>query len=506
LIVRLRKRVAGLSTGALALAAAGVVALGAGAAGPAGAVAPLAVQAPDSALTTAAGPYDCATPPPVHYYAYYHCYSPQDVASAYGIDAVHASGDYGQGQTIVLVDAYGSPTAASDLHYFWQTFYGGAPAFKPNFDEVYPQGAPDYSNTNGQGLSGPSAAANWSGEATLDIEWAYATAPKAHIVLLAVPPAETEGVQGLPNLFKAISWAVNTYPAGTVFSQSFGVDEPTFGGAAATQTAKLDQVYQAAAAKGDTVFASSGDNGTTGTSKQQKEQRSFSYPTVGWPASSPWVTAAGGTQLQYGWRWDPSSDPSTPGYFDSSSGSRSEPVWNEAFLPAASGGGPSAIYSQPPWQSADPAVGAAIPGDHRGVPDISWNAAVNGGVLVYITAYPSYQRSGWHVYGGTSAASPQLAGVIALANEQLPSGDHVGFLNPKLYKIGASDPSAFFDVTPGQYGIYTLKNNTLGANPDGSTPSGGVPGWSTAQGWDMTTGFGSPNVPNFVADLVAASK
>jgi subtilase family serine protease len=240
--VRLGKCAAGLSAGAVALAVAAVVALGAGVTRSAGSVTPLAVQAPDSALTTAAGPYDCATPPPVFDYKYYHCYTPQDIASAYGIDAVHANGDYGQGQTIVLVDAYGSPTAASDLNYFWQTFYGGSAAFKPNFDEVYPQGAPDYNNTNSQGLSGPSAAANWTGEATLDIEWAYATAPQAHIVLLAVPPAETEGVQGLPNLFKAISWAINTYPAGTVFSQSFGIDEPTFGGAAATQTAKFDQV------------------------------------------------------------------------------------------------------------------------------------------------------------------------------------------------------------------------------------------------------------------------
>ncbi len=274
-MTRAKRRLAGVGVAAAAVAATAIAAFGSGTAMSAARVNSLAVQAPDSALTTAAGPYDCATPAPVHYYAYYHCYSPQDIAAAYGIDKVHgtdsSAGDWGQGQTIVLVDSYGSPTAASDLNYFWQTFYKADPNLKPNFDEVYPQGKPNYSNTNGQGVSGPSAAANWSGEATLDIEWAYATAPKAHIVLLAVPPAETLGVQGFPNLFKAISWAINTYPAGTIFSQSFGVAEPTFGGAAATQTAKFDQVYQAAAAKGDTVLASSGDNGTTGTSKQAKE-------------------------------------------------------------------------------------------------------------------------------------------------------------------------------------------------------------------------------------------
>ncbi len=212
--------------------------------------------------------------------------------------------------------------------------------------------------------------------------------------------------------------------------------------------------------------------------------------------------------MQYGWTWAPTTDPSTAGYFKSTDtpGSRNEPVWNEAWLPAASGGGPSAIYPEPSWQQADSAVSGAIPGNHRGVPDISWNAAVNGGVLVYITAFPSYQRSGWHVYGGTSAASPQLAGVVALADAQLPPSKHVGYLNPKLYAIGKTDSTAFFDVRPGSYGIYDLKNNTLDANPNGSTPAGGVDGWPTTDGWDMTTGFGSPDVPNFVADLVAASQ
>ncbi|MBO0683015.1 MAG: hypothetical protein J2P45_07665, partial [Candidatus Dormibacteraeota bacterium] len=159
-------------------------------------------------------------------YATFHCYTPTDIANAYGLSqfmGAHA-GDpaaLGAGQTIVLVDAYGSPTAAADLKFFHDTFFPKAPA--PNFDQVYPNGILTYNNTAaGNGLSGPSAAAGWSGEATLDIEWAYAMAPLAHIVLMATNPAETLGVQGLPNMFKAISDAIDTYPAGTVFSQSFG--------------------------------------------------------------------------------------------------------------------------------------------------------------------------------------------------------------------------------------------------------------------------------------------
>lgn len=478
---------------------------------------PLAIQAPDTQARTAGGSAACTSPDPVHTYAFYHCYTPADITAAYGVDAVHTAGDLGQNQTIVLVDSYGSPTAASDLKFFHDTFYPGLP--NPNFTQVFPQGTPDFNNTaHGNGMSGSSAAANWSGEATLDIEWSYAIAPDAHIVLLAVPPAETEGVQGFPNLFKAIEQAIQTYPAGTIFSQSFGVTEQTFGGAEQTQTAMFDRVYKDAAAKGDTVFASSGDNGSLGVAKPHRDGTSYSTPTDGWPASSPWVTSAGGTQLQYGWTWDPTSSTpylsdgsQNPAYFNYLTSGNSEAVWNESYLPAATGGGPSAIYSLPSWQSAQSGV---IGGNARGVPDLSWNAAVNGGVLVYITAFPNYQRSGWHVYGGTSAASPQLAGVIALANEQMPTGHHVGFLNQKLYTIGDTAGSStstfsgtgdFRDIVPQTYGIYTLQNNVLGANPDGSTPTGGVAGWPTLSGWDMTNGFGTPRAAQFIADLVAAS-
>jgi subtilase family serine protease len=472
---------------------------------------PLSVQAPETPSQNAAGPNACTAPTPdpsgsTKTYAFYHCYTPQDIAAAYGVDQVHSTGNMGQGQTIVLVDSYGSPTAAQDLNFFYQTFYAGKsinghayPA--PNFNEVYPQGQPDYSNV-GNGQSGSAGAAGWSGEATLDIEWAYAIAPAAHIVLLAVPPAETEGVQGFPNLFKAIQWAIDNYPAGTIFSQSFGVTEQTFGGAAQNQTARFDAVYKNAAAKGDTVLASSGDDGTSGVNKQQRDSRIYPYATAGWPATSPWVTAVGGTQLQYGWTWNPSSaDPTSAGYFDWTSGGNSEPVWNEAWLPAATGGGPSAIYPRPAWQDG---VASAIPGNARGVPDVSWDAAVDGGVLVWITAFPTYQRPGWHVYGGTSASSPQMAGVVALVNAaraDLQKGP-IGHLAPILYTLPASD---FRDVVPMSFGSvpWVLDNNTDAPNPDGTTAAGGVDGWSTTSGWDMTNGFGTPHVPALVSDLAA---
>ena len=473
-----------------------------------------AVQAPESAVASAgAVTPDCTTPAPTVHYSYLHCYGPDQIRSAYGVDQLGdpttGTGNLGAGQTIVLVDSYGSPTAAHDLQYFHDTYFPNLPS--PNFSEVYPNGyLPDYANTTANGMSGPSAAAGWTGEATLDIEWAYSIAPRAHIILLAVPPAETEGVQGFPNLFKAISDEIAATPAGTEFSMSFGVDEPTFGGAGATQTAKFDSVFQQGIAKGDTFFASSGDNGSTGTSKQHKDTTTDSYPTVGWPASSPYVTGVGGTQLQYGWTWDPTSDTPfdtsgqyNPAYFGATSGGDQNVVWNESWAGIGTGGGESAIYPRPSYQSTV----ATGDGNHRLVPDVAWNAAVNGGVLVYITAYPSYQRPGWHLYGGTSAASPQLAGLTALAESaRVAAGRSAGLgnIDPQLY----AHPNWFTDVVPVKEGTAAsgvLDNNQMWVtNADGSVSPGPVPGFPTTTGYDATTGLGTPWAPNYVTGLAGS--
>lgn len=479
------------------------------------------VSAPASTFVSAAPSDAACVLPDGSGDLYYHCYTPQQIRSAYGVDKVAplASGaqNYGQGQTIVLVDSYGSPTAASDLQHFHDTFFANLP--NPSFQEIYPLGNPQYQacNGKGRGQSGQCAAASWTGEATLDIEWAYSIAPEANIILLAVPPAETEGVQGFPNLFKAISGEIAALPSGTVFSMSFGVTEQTFGGAAAAQTAKFDAVFKQGLAKDDNFFTSAGDNGTQGAAKQQKGTAAYSYPTQGWPASSPYVVSVGGTQLMDGWTWDPTSnDPSTAGYFNSTPGGDSQAVWNESWAPIATGGGASAIYPRPSWQAG------VVPGlgNARIVPDTSWNAAVNGGVDVYITAYPEYNCGNstgcWTFYGGTSAASPQTAAVVALANAARASAGKapLGFLDPILYSgLGAS--SAYTDIVPehlgsapatfagsdvGVAGTVTKSAGDLVDNQLWEVP---VAGYQTTTGYDATTGWGVPNAPAFVAGLLA---
>jgi len=460
-----------------------------------------AVRAPGGPVAAQAGTFSCQQPA-----ATIHCYTPETIRSAYGVDQLPEKGD---GQTIVLVDSYGSPTAQQDLQTFHDTFFPNEP--DPSFEEIF-QGPNGFSNSNGNGQSGSAGAAGWAGEATLDIEWAYAIAPHAHIVLLAVPPAETEGVQGLPNLFKAVSWAVDTYPAGTVFSMSFGITEQTFGGAAQEQAARFDAVFQQGIAKGDSFFSSSGDDGTLGAAKQHRDTATYPYPTVGWPASSPYVTAVGGTQLQDGWTWNPTSDVPfladgsfNPAYFASTAGGHRDYVWNESWLPAATGGGPSAIYGRPSWQAN------VLPGqgDHRLVPDVAWNAAVNGGVLVYISAYPDYNGpAGFYIYGGTSAASPQVAALTALANERRAAAAKppIGNANTAIY---ASGGTWFTDVTPGSEG--TAASGRLVDNRDWDFNGAGaavtpdpVTGWPTLAGFDLTTGWGTPWAPGYVAGIAGS--
>ena len=461
--------------------------------------------------------------------SWFHCYTPQGIRSAYGVDAVPpvSSGgatvpDYGQGQTIVLVDAYGSPTAASDLQHFHDTFFPALPA--PDFQQIFPLGDPQYHNAcHGKGLSGSCAAAGWSGEATLDIEWAYSIAPEAHIVLLAVPPAETEGVQGFPNLFKAISGEIAATPPGTVFSMSFAATEQTFGGAAAAQTAKFDQVFQAGLARHDNFFAAAGDSGTSNASKPHREGTIYPYPTAQWPASSPYVVAVGGTQLQDGWTWNPSSNTAftsagalNPAYWAWINGGDSQAAWNESWGPIATGGGASVIYPRPSWQQGvDPGYG-----NHRLVPDTAWNAAVNGGVDVYITAYPEYNCGNatgcWTIYGGTSAATPQTAALVALANtaRAAQGKQPIGFLDPILYQdgVGAADytdivpqhygsaPKTFAGAQVGVTGPVIKSAGDLEDNQLWQVPTAGYP---VTSGYDAATGWGTPKAPAFVSALAA---
>jgi subtilase family serine protease len=457
---------------------------------------PMIAVAPDEPAQFEDETPACTSPDPVHTFAFSHCYTPAQVWDAYGVKRLHDEGTNGAGETIVIVDAYGSPTALDDLKFFSSTF--GLP--DPDLTIIHPTGTPTFSSA----MHGVQA--GWAFETSLDLQWAHAIAPHAKLVLIATNPAETEGVQGFPTMFIGEQLAVTRFP-GSVMSQSFAATEQSFHDAAAVQVDKFQQIYEQAVTNRVTVFGSSGDSGTANVDKQL---RVFPFPTVNWPSSDPLVTSAGGTWLQFGWKWSPtvtaetfftclaSGTPSGTCFaaylkFTTAPG-RVEAVWKEDWLPAATGGGRSILFPTPSFQSG---LSATLLEGSRGLPDVSWNAAVNGGVLVF-TSFPGV-RVGWHVVGGTSASSPQLAALVALAN-QLAHGQgkpSVGYLNPILYLLPSRD---FRDIVPQTFGtgdgVVTLNSNKQFGS--------GIDGMATTAGWDLTTGFGSPKAYDFVHDLANA--
>jgi subtilase family serine protease len=207
-----------------------------------------------------------------------------------------------------------------------------------------------------------------------------------------------------------------------------------------------------------TYLSSSGDNGATDY-KDINGKIIASVPTTGFPTDSPWVTSVGGTTLIR-----------TGSTF-------SEQAWDN------SGGGFSRFYKTPDYQQTLPATDQQQLQGRRGVPDVAGAANPSTGLVIY-------QAGQWQMVGGTSAAAPLWAGIVALANQM--AGHPLGFINPALYKLGESSTYArdFRDITVGN-------NTNTAAN---------VRGYPAVTGWDPVTGWGAPLADNLVPDLIAAMK
>jgi subtilase family serine protease len=382
------------------------------------------------------------------------CFSPEQVQTFYDLNPLYAKGFTGKGETIIIIDSFGSPTIKHDLQVFDQTF--GLPD-PPKFDVEYPLGQVTIDPGNSDQVG-------WEGETTLDVEWAHTVAPGANIVLLVSPVSETEGVQGFPQ-FEQLSIYAMDHKLGQVISQSFGASEPTLVGDPCNEGLGTGQdllkdydqkVFQRAVTEHITVLASSGDDGATDV--DCSENNTYNYPIVGWPASDPLVTAVGGTKLFLK---------------DKAGDYGSERTWNE--LGGASGGGLSQFYAEPEWQKNLPNQGALK--GKRAIPDVSWGAAVN---FPFYHTYPG-DLVGWSGIGGTSAASPQWAGLVAIADQM--AGKPLGFLNPALYTLAGK---GFHDITTGDNGLD------------------GVAGFQAGPGWDMATGWGTPDAAVLLPQLIKA--
>jgi subtilase family serine protease len=374
------------------------------------------------------------------------CYSPQQIRRAYGVDALTDAGIVGKGETIVIIDSYGSPTISEDLKAFDKGY--GLPD-PPSFKILSPLGTVPFDPTN-------STQVGWAAEATLDVEWAHAMAPGAAIVLMTSPVAETEGVQGLPEFLALERYAVENH-LGNVISQSWAATENTLLDAAGRKiVGQMEDFYKFASARRVTVLASAGDSGSS--NPELDGVTLYPYPTVNYPSSSPWVTAVGGTSLyasiegQYGY----------------------ELVWNEQG--GAGGGGISQLFDEPDYQVVSlPTSTSQQLGGKRGLPDVSYNADPYTGILIYLSFFGP-DAAGYYDIGGTSEGSPQWAGIVADLNQY--AGQPVGFLNPGLYALGGL----------GEFGKYG-RDITVGGNGLNN-----VPGYYAGPGWDPASGWGTPNL------------
>src|SRR5215472_6119551 len=395
------------------------------------------------------------------------CYNPAQIQQAYNLRALYSRGITGKGATIVIIEAYGSPTIARDLRTFDST--EGVPN-PPSVRIIRPAGKVPAFNPNNANMVG------WASETTLDVEWAHTIAPGARILLVETPGGGKTGAVSMDQIVTAEKYVIRHHLGG-VISQSFVATEQAIGSAAVR---KLRGAYLAASAGHVTVLAGSGDSGATGFASDQ--QHYYTHRVTSWPASDPLVTAVGGTRLNL-----------------DASGNRNsaDTVWNDTYSrtanqlvngnngpnPLAAGGGKSVIFGRPSYQNKV----RGVVGSHRGVPDISMSAACTGAVNVYQSF--GGEPVGWYALCGTSEATPMFAGIVALADQL--AGHPLGLINPALYKMAAEHSRGLVSVRSG--------NTTVSFRQGGRSRT--VHGYGARAGYNLAAGLGTVNAQYFVPEL-----
>ena len=425
-------------------------------------------------------------------------YTAAEISAHYGLPAVYQNGKEGQGQTIVLVDAYGSPTIETDANNFSKMM--GLPALgASNFSVVYPDGPP---------IANPYPT-GWPVEISLDVEWAHAIAPKAKLVLVVAPSDDAD------ELSYALDYAVS-HRLGQVISNSYGYPEASFGPATARA---FNAIIRRAAVSGIDVDVSTGDSGDFGLGRPEG--------AASIPADSPYATGVGGTSLGV---------PSDGGPVETAWGTDMTAIGDingisippdfEGFVQGG-GGGESNYLQKPGWQRT-------LIGTGRLLPDVSAVADPFTGAII-VTPNDDGSASVVEVIGGTSLASPIFSGIWALADEEagaplgqaapiisrMPTGaltdivpiaaslsnlaGTVGLAaSPTTYSaaalldLPASEPNGFVGtgvtITSPTAGIGALFDLSFG------TDSSLMP----LPGWDDATGYGVPNGLAFVRAAAAA--
>ena len=376
-------------------------------------------------------------------------FTPNQYLTAYGYDGLHGLAGSGEGERVALIEIDGF--REGDISTFASCFGLRLPpidAFGVGVSKALPPG----------------------GESTLDLEVLTAAAPGLKSIDVYESNPQASDV-----LMALTAPLQNSGFKPQVISASLGLCErQTAQAVGRSGLSSAESALQEAAASGISVLAASGDDGSSDC-VDSSSQSALPEPTlaVNYPASSPWTTGVGGTNLT----------------FSSTNTIAGQTVWNDAAVVpgAAGGGGTSELFNRPSYQTG------TVAGGRREVPDVALLADVAPGYDVYCTASPdcvgSSGSSPWQTVGGTSAATPLLAGGLAVIDELLRKAKQqsVGLPNPMLYSIGRNAqlaPYVFSDVTTGNNDVGPWIQSS--GQPLGCCSAGG--------GYDEASGWGGVNV------------
>jgi len=394
-------------------------------------------------------------------------YTPQQIKGAYGI-----SGYDGSGQTVAIIDAYAAPTIVQDVNQW--SINRGLPTLTAN--QLVQVVAPGTYNHPEKGIAQDPQ--GWYGEETLDIEAVHGMAPAAKIVYVGAP-------NNFQDLDAALNYVVDRHVA-SIVTNSYGFRTEIL---PQGYIKPYESIILQGVVTGIGIYFSSGDN--------NDESLVVGYTTTDWPASSPYVTAVGGTSLAVG--------ASNNYLFETAWGTKTSSWTGTTWSPTppgswlyGSGGGVSRIFPEPSYQVGvvPKSVFTAQSRTGRAVPDISAVGDPNTGYLIGETqtfpngtiAYSEYR------IGGTSLSSPLVAGIMALADQA--AGHPHGFANPLFYSLAGS--AAFTDITHPSSTIAVVRANYVNS----IDASAGVVyrlrtmdqtlSLNASPGYDDVTGLGTP--------------
>lgn len=394
-------------------------------------------------------------------------YTPDQVKGAYGI-----SGYDGSGQTVAIIDAFAAPTILQDVNQ-WSINRGLPPMKSNQFSQVVAPGT--YRHPEAGLKQDPQG---WYGEETLDVEAVHGMAPAANIVYV-----------GAPNSFQDLDAALNEVVdrhLASIVTNSYGFNSELL---PPGYIKPFEDTILQGVAEGIGIYFSSGDN--------SDESLVEGYRTTDWPASSPYVTAVGGTSLAVG---------ANNNYlFETGWGSTTSSWTGSTWSPAppgnwiyGSGGGVSTLFPEPSYQQGivPSSVFSTQGRTGRAVPDIAAIGDPNTGYLVGETqTFPDgTTRYAEYRIGGTSLSSPIIAGIMALADQA--AGHPHGFANPLFYSL--VNTSAFTDIVSPASPVAVVRANYVNSVDASAGTAYALRTMNqtlslqTTPGYDDVTGLGTP--------------